>query len=110
MELPIIENDLYDKLQQVGLDEGDSNLMARFKCLLDDFSKSSPEVLDDFKGLVNQDGSFYQFCIDSGRLTSDEIHHLCRSLQSIDKTFDNPFSIRFNPVETLWGYFNNIFI
>lgn len=113
MELTIIEKEWHDKLQQAGFDEGDSNMMARFKCLLDEYRKSFPEAVNYFKGLVSQDGPFYQFCIDSGRLTSDEInitfHQLNRSLQPIDNPFDNPFSIRFNPFETLWGYFKLIF-
>lgn len=113
MELTIIEKDWYNKLRQAGVDEGDSNLMARFKCLIDEFKKSSPVAINDFMELVNQDGTFYQFCIESGRLTSDEInkvfHHMHRSLQSIDNPFDNPLSMRFNPVETLWGYFKTIF-
>lgn len=108
MELTIIEKDWYNKLRQAGVDEGNSNLMARFKCLIDEFVKSSPIAINDFKELVNQDSPFYQFCIESGRLTSDEIKHVFHHMYRIDNPFDNLFSMRFNPVETLWGYFNNI--
>lgn len=109
MELTTKEKKWYEKLRTVGLCEDNSNRMARIICLLDEFRESNPDEVNTFKGLFNQEGPFSQFCIDSGRLTSDEIHHLFRSLQSTDNSFNNPYSIRYNPVETLWGYFKNIF-
>lgn len=84
MELTIKEKEWYDKLRGVGLRDEETNLLARVKCLGDEFEKSSTIPINDFKERFNQDSPFYQFCIESGRLTSDEINYidLYRSLQS----------------------------
>lgn len=115
MKLTIIEKQWYDKFRQAGLDEFSSNQLARFKYLSDEFDKSfSEEATNKFEQLINQDGSFYQFCIGSGRLTSGEINaisykisHMLQGCQN--NPFDNPFSNRYNLLEALWIYFKNIF-
>ena len=113
MILTIEERMWYDKFQCIGFDECNANLMARLKCLIDNFKENTPDVIINFKDFLNKSGPLYLFCMDSGRLTSDELniifHQLCRSLPSIYNPFDNPFSIRFNFVETLRGYFDNNF-
>ncbi len=101
MKLTSIEKEWYDKLLEIGMSNDDANLMARLKFLFEEYKRKYP----DDKG-----GSFHQFCIDSGRLTSDEINKFFQMLQQCQNNpFDNPFIIRYNTVKTLWKYFEYIF-
>ena len=111
MKLTSIEKEWYDKLSEIGMSNYDANLMARLKILFEEYKRKYPDDIVDFKGFVNPNGSFHQFCIDSGRLTSDEINEFFHKMlqQCQNNPFDIPFNIRYNPVKTLWKYFKNIF-
>ena len=108
MKLTSKEKEWYDKLSEIGMSNYDANLMARLKILFEEYKRKYP---DDIEGFVNPNGSFHQFCIDSGRLTSDEINEFFHNVlqQCQNNPFGNPFYIRYNPFETLWEYFKNIF-
>ena len=102
MKLTSIEKEWYDKLLEIGVSNDDANLMARLKFLGEEYKRKYP----DDKRFVN----FHQFCIDSGRLTSDEINKFSQMLQQCQNNpFDNTFINRYNPVKILWKYFEYIF-
>lgn len=108
MELSIKEKEWYDKLQSLGMSNCHANLMARLKFLFEEYKRIYPDDIVDFKGFVNPNGSFHQFCINSGRLTSDELnlffHHLYRSLHPYDDFFSTH-----NDWERSWRFFKNVF-
>lgn len=108
MELTFREQIWYDKFRAMEMDENSSNLLARFKCIAGEFIEKNPGAIDNnmVKELRKQEGAFYHFCIDSGRLTSDEIYRMFHS--SINPSY-NPFFFRHDLLGTLWEDFMNIF-
>lgn len=86
----------------------DANLMARLNILFEEYKRKYPDDIFDFEGFVNPNGSFHQFCIDSGRLTSDEInaffHNVYRWLHPYDV-----FLPTHDDYGRLWRFFKNIF-
>lgn len=79
MKLTIKEEYWYRKFIPMGLDSEEAELMARFKYLRDEFMVSR-DVNWNYEEFINPDGPFYQFCIESGRLTSDEINAIFHNL------------------------------
>lgn len=108
MKLNDIEKEWYDKLSELGMSNYDANFMARLKFLIEEYKRIQDDDIVDFEGFVNLNGSFYQFCIDSGRLTSDEInlfyHNVYRSLHPYDDFFSTHYDYG-----RLWRFFKNIF-
>lgn len=85
MTLPIKEKMWYEGLPRIGLDECDANLIARLKCLIDNYKENNPEEIVSFTYFLNNSSPLYKIGINSGRLSSAEIDGVVQKLSNIKK-------------------------
>lgn len=110
MKLNDPEVEWFNRLVELRLSQQDANILARLKCVVDQYQELHPDKAADFNEWKYKTGDFYQFCINCGRLEQSEMDALYSNFSKIENNSWNPCFPHCNPLKELWNYIKNSFI